>query len=433
MQRRAFRLRQRRIRGLLDAVVQEPEPLVDERGLQRVRVDALEARQRHDQPVVDRGAQVDGGVRYRLAVGSCEHADVEAVADDGRHAKRLARVGWQLAEFGGEKVSDVLRDLGALHRCRVVAEHLRLVVEGDQLRGVQRLEELTHEERIAARFLANDLRQRLGRGRVLAQRIGDEAGDLADAERPQVDRVRGYAVLLLLAEREHEGMRGRHLVVAIGHHDQQRLGRRRCRDQIDEVQAGRVRPLHVVEKQHERMRPLAEDLHETLEDEVETVLRFQRLELGHARLRTDDELECRHHVDDELRVRVNGSADGVAPHGNRFLALREQLLHEILQGRDERAERHVLLQLIELAGDEVAALAGDRLIDLLDERGLADAGLPGDQDRLDPAARNALEALQQALSFGSAAVELLRRLESIERVVAAERERRRARGPTRER
>ncbi len=169
------------------------------------------------------------------------------------------------------------------------------------------------------------------------------------------------------------------------------------------------------------MRPLAEHLHEVLEHEVEAVLRFERLELRHARLRADDELERGHDVDDQLAVRLHGIADRARHDSDRFLALREQLLHEILQRRDERAERHVLLQLVELAGDEVAALARDRLIDLLHERRLADAGLAGHHHRLDAAARDALEALQQHLGLGGTAVELLRGLEPVDGVVSRER------------
>jgi hypothetical protein len=89
------------------------------------------------------------------------------------------------------------------------------------------------------------------------------------------------------------------------------------------------------------------------EHEVEAVLRLERLELGHARLRPDDELERWHHVDDELAVRLHGAQDLVAPARDRFLALREPLLHEVLQRRDERAERTFCCN-DRTPGDEVA-------------------------------------------------------------------------------
>src|SRR5262245_44391599 len=101
---------------------------------------------------------------------------------------------------------------------------------------------------------------------------------------------------------------------------------------------------------------------------MEAVLRLERLELRHARLWADDELERGHDVDDELAVRLHGGVDGLAPTRDLLFAFRQQLLDEVLQRRDQRAERNVLLQQVELARDEVAALPRDRLIDLLHER-----------------------------------------------------------------
>ena len=106
-------------------------------------------------------------------------------------------------------------------------------------------------------LLADDLGERLGGRHVFAQRIGDETRATCGAPsgRRSIEWT-GTPCFSCSREREHERVSRRHLVVAIGHHDQQRLRRRRRHDQVDEVQAGRVRPLHVVEKQHERMRRL---------------------------------------------------------------------------------------------------------------------------------------------------------------------------------
>src|SRR6185295_17754290 len=101
-----------------------------------------------------------------------------------------------------------------------------------------------------------------------------------------------------------------------------------------------------------------------------------------ARLRADDQLELRHDVHDQLCVGFERLANPLAPPRDLFLAFRQQLLHEIAQCAYERTERDVLLELLELARHEVPAPAGDRLIDLLHERRLADAGLPRDRNRL---------------------------------------------------
>ncbi len=117
---------------------------------------------------------------------------------------------------------------------------------------------------------------------------------------------------------------------------------------------------------------------------------------------------------------MNGSVDRLAPRRDLLLAFRQQLLDEILKRGDERAERDVLLQEIELAGDEVAALPRDRLVDFLHERRLADTGLAHDRDRLDSAARHALEAREQSARLAAASVQLLRGIEAVDDVGAAE-------------
>jgi hypothetical protein len=43
------------------------------------------------------------------------------------------------------------------------------------------------------------------------------------------------------------------------------------------------------------------------------------------------------------------------PRSDRLLTFGEQLLDEVLERGDERAERHVLLELVELARDEITA------------------------------------------------------------------------------
>ncbi len=78
--------------------------------------------------------------------------------------------------------------------------------------------------------------------------------------------------------------------------------------------------------------------------------------------------------------------------------------------------------MIELAADEVAALAGDGFVDLAHERGLADAGVARDEDELDGAGSSAIEGAEERLYLCLAAVELLRDAELVGDVLSAERE-----------
>ena len=272
MQAGPLALGQRRVGGLLHAVVTEREPSVDERRLQRIHVDAFEARQRHDEPRLDCGPQALVRRRRRLLLHVREQAQLEPAADDGRDAQRRSRALGQPLQLRRQELGDVLRDRGALDCRDVVAEPLRRRVEGDEPGAVQRLQELPHEERVAARLLLNDLRERHRRRGVLVQSVGDELRHLGNAERRELDRLHRHALFSLLLDGQHERMVGRHLGVAIREHEQQRLRRASRHDSRDEVQARRVGPLHVVEKQHERMRLLAEQLHEVLERQMKAVL-----------------------------------------------------------------------------------------------------------------------------------------------------------------
>ena len=244
---------------------------------------------------------------------------------------------------------------------------------------MQRLEELADEEGIAAGLGEDCFRERTRRGRLLPRRVRDEPRDLIDRERRQAHGLHAHAQLPLLAQREHERMPGGRLLVAIRLHEEQRLRRGRREQHRDEVEAGGVGPLHVVEEQHERRVRVvgallrAEELHEALEHEVEAVLRRDGVELRHGRLRPDDQLQRGQHVEQQPAVRRHGGLDRLTPVRERALVLGEELLHEILERGDEAAEGNVAPELVELAGREVSAPARDRLVDLLHERRLADA------------------------------------------------------------
>ena len=142
-------------------------------------------------------------------------------------------------------------------------------------------------------------------------------------------------------------------------------------------QTRRIRPLHVVEEHDQRTVLAAEDLQEVLEDVIEAVLRFGGFERRERRLRADDAFQRRDDFGDDAAVAPDCADDGIAPCASLALALGEQLAHQVLQRIDDGAERHVALQLIELAGDEVAMLLAEGHAQLLHQRGLADAGRPG--------------------------------------------------------
>src|SRR6202043_1463802 len=101
----------------------------------------------------------------------------------------------------------------------------------------------------------------------------------------------------------------------------------------------------------------------------------------------------------------------------------EKRAHEALKRLRQCRIGDVALVLIELAGGEKAARRHQRLVQLIDDGGLADAGIAGDQHQLRPAAGDdAVEGSEQGLDLALPAVELLRDQQPVRYVVSTERE-----------
>ena len=112
--------------------------------------------------------------------------------------------------------------------------------------------------------------------------------------------------------------------------------------------------------------------------------------------------------------------------GQLGLALAEERADKALEGLGQRGVGDVALVLVELAGREEAARRDERLVQLVDHRGLADAGIARDEHELRRAVgHDAVEGGEQRLDLALPAVELLRDQQPVRRVVRAERERRR--------
>src|SRR5690606_29865834 len=109
----------------------------------------------------------------------------------------------------------------------------------------------------------------------------------------------------------------------------------------------------------------------------------------------------------ELAVGAEGALQLRPPLADHRRRLGEELADQLLEGAGEGAEGDVALEEVELAGDEAAAGAGDRLVDLVDQPRLADAGAAGDEDELGEAVVGAVEGAGERPHVGLAAVEAL--------------------------
>ena len=116
-------------------------------------------------------------------------------------------------------------------------------------------------------------------------------------------------------------------------------------------------------------------------------MRVLRRKIRDRRLFSDDELQFGDEVDHEPSVRAQRLAQGVAPARQLGLALAQKRADKALKGLRQRRIRDVALVLVELAGGEKAARRHQHLVQLIDDGGLADAGIAGDQHQLRRAAR----------------------------------------------
>ena len=96
----------------------------------------------------------------------------------------------------------------------------------------------------------------------------------------------------------------------------------------------------------------------------------------------------------------SASQKRVAPARQLGVALAEKRPDQALKGLRQRRIRDVALVLVELAGREQPARRHQHLVQLVDDRGLADAGISGDQHQLRRAALDdAIEGGEQASSI----------------------------------
>ena len=157
-----------------------------------------------------------------------------------------------------------------------------------------------------------------------------------------------------------------------------------------------------------------EHAEEAPENHLKAILGVLRRQVRDRRLRSDNELELGNEVDDELAVRAQRLAQGVPPPAQLGFALAEKGPHEAPEGLGQGGVRDVALVLVELARREQAARRDERLLQFVHHRGLADAGIAGDEHELGCAVRDdPVESAKQRLDLVLPAVERLRHQQAV--------------------
>ena len=194
-------LRDQRIGGFLNAVVDEPVGAVEALdqfladGLPQSRVDLL-LRSPEDDRQASRSRRCCRG-RPAAATPFCVSA--------GRRV-----------ELADHQVHDIVGVALGVDAVEIPGPARRIMIEGEQPFLGERGQELDGEERIAAGLLVHQLRERRGALRLAAKRVRDQLPEMLPGERRQRDLRDLAAGGLDGVELAHQRMGGGDLVVAIG-------------------------------------------------------------------------------------------------------------------------------------------------------------------------------------------------------------------------
>ncbi len=165
--------------------------------------------------------------------------------------------------------------------------------------------------------------------------------------------------------------------------NQQKVLHLRMRDKMfEQIKAGCIEPLQIIEKQRERMLLPGENGEETPEYHLETILPVLRRKLRNRRLLSDDEMQLRNQVDHDLTVRTKCLQQRSSPLADFRLAPGKDLPDQRLESLRQRRIGDVALVLVELAAGKETARRRQRFVKLAHHRRLADSGIAGNQHQL---------------------------------------------------
>ncbi len=401
-------LRDKGIGRLLYPIVQES--VGDLGGInagREVRCESVGLLDRQHQTFFDRFPEISRGFgRLDLADGG-ERLQIEPVTDAGGQAQSPLGAGRKPRDLLRHQGEDVVRDLNPLQALKVHAPCARGLVEGDQPVPVERLQQLLDEERVSPGLGQYHVRGGGGVLRVGTKRVCDELAELRRVERGQRELADRHPAAQEVGDHPAKRMSGGHLVVAVGA-DQQQPGDLLVRHQKrQQCERRRVCPLEIIEKDHQRALGPGHGPDEPLEQAVESVLRLGGAKLRRGALRPEDLFQLRNHIDDHLRVGPERLPQAFGPVLDSLIAFGQRLTDQAPERLHHRPVRNVTRQLVELPGDEVPPMPRKRLVQLVDQRGLADARVPGDEHEFGSAGGHSLERRPQLSGLGFAPIEPL--------------------------
>src|ERR1700751_3284201 len=137
-------------------------------------------------------------------------------------------------------------------------------------------------------------------------RIGDEPADIVEPERRQHNLIDWRSSFSDRLQRPHKRVTRVNLVIPVGPDEQDSPCLRIRNQTLKEVELCYIQPLQIIKKEGERMFWPGECPEETLEHQLETVLRILRRHVWSGRLFANDEFQVRDEVNHQLATGTHG-------------------------------------------------------------------------------------------------------------------------------
>ena len=238
-------------------------------------------------------------------------------------------------QLSDQQVNDVVGDSVGADARHVPSPCRRVRFEFDQPFGGEGGQELDYKEGIARRLLIHQPRERLYEGTLLTNAVGDKLSHIVERQRGEHDVPHHRAGLTDRVQRQHQRMGGADLVVPVGADEQEVPDVGMDDDMLDQFERGCIEPLHVVEKERERMFLARNYTEKGPEHRQEPVFRILGGELRHGRLLADYQFQFGNEIDQELAVRTDRIAERGAPAHDLCLIAAENLADQGLKGLRE--------------------------------------------------------------------------------------------------
>jgi hypothetical protein len=365
VQRLRARGRQLGLRRLLHALVQELIPALD----------------RDHQPPLLRLAQRRRGLVRALLQQRRQQPQLAAQAHARRRADRRPGRRRQLAQPVRQQRPEVVRQLRLRGLLRPPLPHPELAAEAQRPLLVQGLREQAQQERVARAARVGQVDQRREVLRTRVQRLGQPRRHLVAPQR--ADRLAQRRDLAGRQRRQRRRQRAARLgLVAAEARDHQQVPRiPGAEDLVEQLQGRRVAPLQVLEHHHQRLLRARQPAQQLAEHPTKAVGPLDRRQRRHRRLRAEGERQLRQHVEQQPRLAGERHQQALAPRVQRLPRLRQRLTHQRLHPLRQRGVGRRLVEAATGPRRQLPAARRDLPLELAQQRRLADAGRPGDQDQ----------------------------------------------------